>query len=115
MTSLPERFSFLSPWTEWCLRTETERNHKRVGMSFEEISAFAEAIIPHVEEICAHIDASRTEEGYDEETLNLFYMLLSLAEVAPAIESYDPEVEVVNGYETQRFVADEKHRLRPAI
>lgn len=116
MTMLPEKFAVLEEWNAWCLATETERNARRVGHSFEEISAFADAMMPHVEEVCAWIDAHQAEDGsYDPQTLNLFHMLLSLAEVAPAIESYDPEVVVVDGYDTSRFVADETHRLRPAI
>lgn len=116
MTMLPEPFLALEPWSDWCLATETERNLRRVGQSFEAISAFADAVLPHVEAICAWIDAHRAEDGsYDPKTLNLFHMLLSLAEVAPAIESYDPEVVVVDGYETRLFVPDEGHKLRPAI
>ncbi|MFB9947975.1 hypothetical protein ACFFP0_03895 [Rhizobium puerariae] len=116
MSKLPSEFSHLEIWSDWCLRTETERNLRRVSLGFEPISAFADAMLPHVEKICEWIDAHRVEDGsYDPQTLNLFYMLLSLAEVAPAIESYDPEVEVVDGYDTRLFVPDEKHKLRPAI
>lgn len=114
MINLPDEFADLKPWSEWCLKTETERNHHRVDQSFERISAFAEAILPRLGDICHYIDDNlSTDEG--DATHNLYYMLLSLAEVAPAIESYDPEVEVVDGYDTKRFIADENHRLRPAI
>ena len=115
MKRLPEQFAHLEVWNGWCLPTETQRNHRRVSMTYEDVSAFGRAVLPDVEEICAYIDARRTAEGYDEQTRNLFYMLLSLAECAPAIESYGPEVAVVDGYDTKRFVADETHRLRPAI
>lgn len=113
---LPAEFNHLEKWNAWCLATETMRNDRRVSQSFEDISAFADAMLPEVEAITAYIDAHQAEDGsYDEQTLNLFYMLLSLAEVAPAIESYDPEVVVVDGYESKRFTPDESHRLRPAI
>lgn len=115
MAMLPEKFKSLERWSAWCLATETERNARRVASEFDEISAFANAVLPQVDAICSWIDAHRSEHGYDAKTQNLFYMLLSLAEVGPAIESYDPEVEVVDGYETKRFAADEKHCLRPAI
>jgi hypothetical protein len=116
MTRLPVEFAHLEAWSEWCLPTETERNLCRVSKGFEPISAFADAMLPHVEEVCVWIDSHKAEDGsYDEQTLNLFHMLLSLAEVAPAIESYDPEVEVVDGYDTRLFVPDETHKLRPAI
>lgn len=116
MSMLPEKFAHLEVWNAWCLATETERNRRRVSLPFADISAFGAALLPEVEAICAHVDADRKEDGsYDEKTLNLFHMLLSLAECAPAIESYNPEVVVVDGYDTARFVADETHRLRPAI
>lgn len=116
MTRLPQDFAALEPWSDWCLATETERNLRRVSQGFNQINAFAEAMLPEVERICTHIDKNRATDGsFDASTLNLFYLLLSLAEVAPAIESYDPEVEVVNGYDTRLFTPDEKHRLRPAI
>ncbi|WP_417586915.1 hypothetical protein [Pararhodobacter oceanensis] len=115
MTELPVKFAELSVWGAWCLATETERNARRVASSFEDISAFAMALEPHIEAICAHIDAVQAEGDLDPPTLNLFYMLMSLAEVAPAIESYDPEVEVVHGYNSKLFVAEERHPLRPAL
>lgn len=113
---LPDAFAELEPWTGWCLATETARNDRRVSLPFERISAFASAMLPHVEAICAHVDAHGGAAGpHDPATRNLFHMLLSLAEVAPAIESYDPEVVVVDGYETHRFTPEEGHRLRPAV
>jgi len=116
MKTLPADYAFLAKWSEWCLRTETQRNLHRVSKSFEEISAFANDILPHVDGICAYIDSKQAEDGsFDAETMNLYDMLLSLAEVAPAIESYDPEVVVVDGYVTKLFVPDEKHRMRPVI
>lgn len=116
MTKLPEPFAHLEIWSDWCLPTETLRNHRRVSLGFEAISAFADAMLPEVERICAWVDSHKAEDGtYDAQTLNLFHLLLSLAEVAPAIESYDPEVVVVDGYDTRLFVADETHKLRPAI
>lgn len=115
MAELPEKFAVLSKWDAWCLATETERNLRRVKSSFEDISAFAEAMEPHIETICAYIDAEQAVGDLSEPTANLFYMLLSLAEVAPAIESYDPEVKVVDGYESKLFAPEERHPLRPAI
>ena len=42
-------------------------------------------------------------------------MLRSLAEVAPAIEAYDQQAAVIDGYESARFTPDETHRLRPSL
>jgi len=115
MAELPREFAALAEWDSWCLATETERNARRVKCSFEDISAFAIALEPHVDAICAFIDARQAEGKLDTPTLNLYYLLLSLAEVAPAIESYDPEVEVVDGYESKLFAPEERHPLRPKI
>ncbi|MAC79142.1 MAG: hypothetical protein CML66_13880 [Rhodobacteraceae bacterium] len=116
MNMLPPEFADLEPWTKWALATETARNELRVTSPFEEIAAYAEAILPHVEAICAYVDGHQAEDGsFDPQTLALYHMLLSLAEVAPAIESYDPDVIVTDGYETKRFMPLEDHKLRPAI
>ncbi|WP_118134629.1 hypothetical protein [Oceanicella sp. SM1341] len=114
---LPPAFADLEPWSDWCLATETLRNLRRVTSPFPDIKAFAEAVLPHVEAMTAHIDANGfpDPEAMDAPTKNLFYMLMSLAEVAPAIESYDPQATVIDGYESKRFAPDEAHRLRPAL
>jgi hypothetical protein len=112
---LPAAFAMLEPYAAWSLRTETERNKRRLASSFRDISGFADAILPHVEAIAAYIDAKSAEGELDDETKRLYYMLLSLAEVAPAIESYDPQAAVIDGYESAQFTPDEKHRLRPPL
>jgi hypothetical protein len=115
MSMLPAEFVVLEPHSAWCLRTETERNNRRLKSSFGELSAFADAMLPQVEAITAYIDKRQAEGELNDETKRLYYMLLSLAEVAPAIESYDPQVAVIDGYESARFTPDETHRLRPAL
>lgn len=112
---LPAEFAELEVCAAWCLRTETERNNRRLMSSFADISTFADAVLPHVEAIVNYIDARQAEGDLSEEAKRLFYMLLSLAEVAPAIESYDPQAAVIDGYESARFTPDESHRLRPRI
>jgi hypothetical protein len=112
---LPAEFSSLDPFAAWCLRTETERNNKRLASTFADISAFADAILPQMEAITAYIDARQAEGELSDEGLRLYYMLPSLAEVAPAIEAYDPQAAVIDGYESARFTPDETHRLRPSL
>lgn len=113
--SLPAGFEALTPFTAWALATETQRNQARVRARFEDITAFADAILPMVPQITAYLDAKAETGGHDEVDLKLFHMLLSLAEVAPAIESYNPQATVVDGYDSARFTAVENHRLRPAL
>ena len=44
--------------------------------------------------------------------MTLMYLLLSLAEIAPAIEFYN-QPAVIDGYESARFRADESFVMRP--
>ena len=113
MSTLPAAFAALQPFDGWCLATETARNDRRLASPFPAIVAFADATLPHVGEICAYIDRAAAEGPLPEDVRNLQYLLLSLAEVAPAIESYDPQAAVIDGYESARFMPDETHRLRP--
>lgn len=109
---LPSEFADLAPFTAWALPTETARNARRVASTQSELQAFASAMLPRVEDITLFIDASQTEP-LPEPVERLFLMLLSLAEVAPAIEYYG-QPTVVDGYESSRFKADETHALRPS-
>jgi hypothetical protein len=112
---LPPDFAALEPFAGWCLATETERNHRRVSSRFEDIAAFADAMLPQVEAITHYLDARQAEGPLPEEARRLFHLLLSLAEVAPAIEAYQPQATVIDGYESARFAPDETHRLRPQL
>lgn len=108
---IPAGFPELEAYTGWALPTETLRNQRRMASTQDELVAFANAILPRAEDITRLVDA--TPEPLPQDVENLFLMLLSLAEVAPAIESYG-QPTVVDGYESARFVADETHILRPS-
>ena len=112
---LPPQFAALEPFSAWCLATETERNNRRLASPFPEISALSDAVLPRVEAICAYLDERSAEGPLADDAKRLYFLLLSLAEVAPAIESYDPQAAVIDGYDSARFTPDEKHRLRPAL
>jgi hypothetical protein len=45
---------------------------------------------------------------------HLMYLLLSLAEIAPAVESYH-QPAVIYGYDPARFVAKEDFVMHPAL
>lgn len=107
---LPPGFADLEPFIHWALPTETERNTLRVASSQETLQAYADALLPRAEDITRLVDATPTP--LPEPVERLFLMLLSLAEVAPAIEYYG-QPTVVDGYESARFRADETHVLRP--
>lgn len=111
---LPPAFAELEPFVDWALSSETQRNNKRLASNFVEITAFVEAILPLVDEVAKYIDQHAEDSVPAGSSQRLLDMLLSLAEVAPVIESYG-QVEVVDGYDSRKFVADNDHRLRPKL
>lgn len=109
---LPAGFEDLAPFAGWALATETERNHRRIDAPMAEIEAFCAAMMGRLDAIMTHFGETAPEdlEGPD---LALYDMVLSLAEIAPAIESYR-QPTVVDGFASRRFVAEEDFVLRPA-
>jgi len=95
------------------LPTETERNAKRLASTQPELEAYAQALLPQVDAITRHLD-EWPGGALPEPSRNLYFMLLSLAEVAPAIEFYG-QPTVIDGFASERFQADEAHVLRPRI
>jgi hypothetical protein len=112
--TLPEPFAALQPFVAvWALPTETERNIRRHQVPMADIAAFSDAMLAHVDAIVAYLN------GFDmnalpPEAAPLMQLLLSLAEVAPAIEFYR-QPAVVDGYDPRRFAADETFVMRPAL
>jgi hypothetical protein len=111
---LPEAFSALQVFVPiWALATETERNQQRHAVGMAAISDFGNALLPRVEEIVAFLNQYPIDNLPPEGTV-LMQLLLSLAEVAPAIEFYK-QPYVIDGYEPRRFVANETFVMRPAL
>lgn len=110
---LPAAFADLAPFAAWALPTETARNRRRLASDMGEIRAFAEAMLPRLDAIAAHLDGFALDALPQPEAA-LFAMMLSVAEIAPAIECYD-QPAVQDGYDSARFPAVETHRLRPAF
>lgn len=111
--ALPPGFEDLAPFTAWCLPTETARNRKRNCSSMAELLAFRDAILPRVDYVVRHLNGFPLE-AMPPDALHLMHMLLSLAEIAPAVESYR-QPGVVDGYDPARFVADEAFVMRPPV
>lgn len=110
---LPKQFEALTPFVGWCLATETERNRKRNSSAMPELLAFRDAILPQVDEVVRYLDGFSIDALPPDE-LNLMHMLLSLAEIAPAVECYR-QPGVIDGYDPARFVADEQFVMRPRV
>lgn len=112
--ALPEAFSDLACFVGiWALPTETQRNTQRHTVGMEAIVEFKDAMLPKVDEIVAWLNQYELA-SLPEDAKTLMYLLLSFAEIAPAVEFYQ-QPAVIDGYDPRRFVADETFTMRPAI
>jgi hypothetical protein len=110
---LPKQFHDLEKFVEqgWSLATERERNAKRLSSSMAEIQALYDAILPKMDEIISHLNQFPLD-SMPEDARRLFYLTLSLAEVAPAVEFYK-QPEVVDGFPASRFVPIDIPHMTP--
>ncbi len=103
---LPEQFRDLEPWVAWSLETEGERSDRRQASAMEDISAFYEAMLARMDEVLSYLEQFKLDELPDD-ARRLFYLTLSLAEVAPAVEQFG-QPSVVDGYDIKRFVSSNR-------
>jgi hypothetical protein len=99
---LPAQFRDLEQWLAWSLATEQERSRKRQASTMSDLKAFYDAMLARMEEVLPYLDQFAVE-ALPEDATRLFYLTLSLAEVAPAIEQFG-QVSVVDGYDIKRVV-----------
>jgi hypothetical protein len=92
MKSLPSDFADLAPFIDWALESERERNAKRYASEMTEIRRFHDAMVARAEAAIAYLDRKGLE-NFNDADRNLVNLLLSLAEIAPAVTFYDsPQV-----------------------
>ena len=103
---LPEQFRDLEQWMAWSLETEVERSDHRQASAMEDITAFYEAMLARTEEVLSYLEQFNLEDLPDD-ARRLFYLTLSLAEVAPAVEQFG-QPSVVDGYDIKRFVSSNR-------
>jgi hypothetical protein len=99
---LPDQFEDLEPFVDWALPTERERNNKRIASTMPAIEAFYDAMLPRARAIIAHLDSFPVKEMPVRE-MRLMNLLLSLAEVANAVEIFK-QPTVIDGYDSRRTV-----------
>ena len=100
---LPPEFDDLERFVgEWALPTSAERNRKRLSSTMMAIRAFYDAVLARKNAAIAYLDQV-TPQRYGEAEKRLLYLLLSLAEVAPAIEFFG-QPAVVDGFDSARFL-----------
>ena len=100
-TALPGGFESLEPFlADWLLPDAQARVAKRQGSTMEEIRPFYAAMLPLGEKALAYLGGfelgSLPPEGE-----RLLGLMLSLAEIAPAVEWYD-DPEVLDGFPIDR-------------
>ena len=99
---LPAQFHDLERWTAWALATEQERSHRRQASTMKDLKAFYDAMLARMEEVLPYLDQFPVD-ALPEDATRLFYLTLSLAEVAPAIEQFG-QPSVVDGYDVKRII-----------
>ncbi len=100
-SALPEGFAHLEVWMDWSLETMAERSAKRTASSMEDIQAFYDGILAHMESVLNHLERYRPDNA-PPDTLRLLHLTQSLAEVSLAVEGFG-EPTVSYGYDVTRM------------
>ena len=100
---LPAQFADLESFAGWALPDEVSRGHKRASSPMADITAFYDAMLPRMEDVFGYLNAHPLNE-LSPEAERLMNMVLSLAEIGPAVEFYG-EPAVIDGFPTERFVS----------
>ncbi len=123
---LPPGFEELEPWVAtWSLATETERNRKHLSSTMQDVRKFYDAILPRLEDILEHLralEANGRPQSIPQESKNLYYLALSLAEVSQSVEIHG-QIGVVDGFDASRWIPEHEmadwkaleQRLRPTL
>lgn len=99
---LPSQFEAVAKFcNEWVLPDSNARNEKRLATEFDDIKAFYDAMLPLAPDILEYLK-QRPLGSLNQQDTNLLKLMLSLAEVGPAVEWYE-QPAVVDGWPAQRF------------
>ena len=100
---LPSGFEDLQPFADkWALPTEYERAASRRSATPDELGAFYDASVARLPEIIERVDAYPLGQ-LAEADRPLFYIALSLAEVAPHVELYKSDPNVPFAFQEDRM------------
>ena len=99
-------FEALTPFMEkWARPTEYERADARRSSSSQELKAFYDASVPHLANILNKVDEYPVGQIPDA-VKPLFYIALSIAEIAPNVEFYDNSPGIPFSFEEGRLIGD---------
>lgn len=99
---LPPQFATLVPYSGWALPTETARRRLRMSSSMQQLTCFYGAMLPHMAAIIDHLNTFALQSMPPPQQ-HLLNMLLSMAEVATAVEVIR-HPGVPDGIDPERFV-----------
>jgi hypothetical protein len=103
---LPPEFDMLEPLVAaWALRTQNERQRRRIASSPGELSYFYGNMLPRLPAILTYLDKYPLGK-LPPDAARLMSLALSLAEIAPHIELYDGNPKVPYSFDEARFVAE---------
>jgi len=99
---LPKAFKQLEPWVaEWVLADSRARLEKRISTPANRIRAFYDAMLAQAPSALAYL-ATRQLGALDAAEERLLKLLLSLAEMGPAVEWYG-KGDAIDGFDARRF------------
>lgn len=104
--TLPAEFSALTPFVaKWAKPTENLRQAERLSATPAELQEFYDHIMPRMDQILKFLD--QHPYGQLPEALRpLYWLSMSLAEIAPHVELYGGSTGVPYAFEEARFAAE---------
>ena len=103
---LPPGFEDLEIWVdEWVLPDMDTRNRTRLASPMERLQAFYDAILPQASRVLEFLDTRKLGE-LDPSEERLLKLMLSFAEVCPAVEFYQ-QPGVIDGFPAEEFLLNE--------
>jgi hypothetical protein len=84
----PAEFTDLEAFAEWSLQTEGERYAKRLSSTMDEMQAFYDAAMPHLERATKYLD-DLDFHALPEDATRLLWMCYSLVNVSFPVEVWN--------------------------
>lgn len=104
--TLPDQFIALTPFlAKWAKPTESQRQAERLSATPAQLQEFYGQIMPLMDSILKFLDQHPYGQ-LPEEHRPLYWLAMSLAEVAPHVELYGGSTGVPYAFEESRFVAE---------
>ena len=100
--TLPPGFESLAGFGEWALSTERERFDKRIASRMEQLQAFYDAVLPHMQGVIEHLKDYDLDRDVPEPTWNLYLLGLSFMDVSISVERFG-EPDESDVFEADRY------------